>query len=72
MSDTLKPGLVVAVFQDPITCEDYEGIASLVERVELDLDPPLERWRVRFLDERDPVDPFTTYDRTINAERIAV
>lgn len=53
---------IVNVYQKPITSEDYEGRARLIEEIRPDQDG-LSTWSVEFLDE-----PGTFYPRTINAE----
>lgn len=53
----MKPGDVVPIFFDFLTCEDLEGDAKLIEleddepaRVVVDGQPArVERWRVRFV-----------------------
>jgi hypothetical protein len=47
-----KPGMQVQIFQKPRTEEDPEGIATLVQLLEVEEDTvdgdSVERWQVRF------------------------
>jgi hypothetical protein len=56
----LKPGNKVTIFIDPMTEQDPEGEAVLVKLLMIDLqgDPPLDYWRVRFLEDNSTVDRF--------------
>ena len=45
----LKKGMVVDIFQKPLTGEDPEGSAELILRYRHDEGDGLERWEVRFL-----------------------
>jgi len=53
---TLQAGMVVNVFQDPISCLDFEGLAELIQPVV----SRTHRWWVKFPGED------TLYQRTIN------
>jgi len=57
----LKVGDKVKVYQKPITREDYEGIATLIELIRLDERDGLNRWLVHFQDD----EPGSNYVRTI-------
>jgi hypothetical protein len=62
--NNFSPGQVVKIFQKPVTREDYEGEAELVEQTHADYHGDgLEIWMVRFLGE-----PESTYQRTIYKE----
>ena len=57
----MKPGDKVKIFQKPITKEDYEGEAILVEEHRPDLGDGLSMWVVHFPGD----DPGANYLRTI-------
>lgn len=46
----MKPGQIITIYEDPITCTKPEGDAELVCREDTYNDG-LESWLVRFLDE---------------------
>ncbi len=54
----LKKGQKVTVYQDPVTCEKKEGLATLVKKERED--DLCETWQVRFNSERN------AYARQIN------
>jgi len=56
----LKPGDKVMVYFDPITEQEPEGKAILLQLLMKDLQgvPPLDYWRVRFTTEPFPVERF--------------
>jgi len=56
----LRPGDKVTVYIDPITEEDPEGEAGLLKLLMVDLqgEPPLDYWRVRFLEDDSTADRF--------------
>ena len=57
---------IVAIHQDPITRQDYEGIAKLVKPVRLDAeDYELSIWLVEFIGEEGEL-----YQRTVNSRDI--
>ena len=57
---------IVAIHQDPITRQDYEGIARLIRPVRLDVeDYALSIWLVEFIGEEGEL-----YQRTINSQDI--
>jgi hypothetical protein len=56
----LKRGTKVAIFQKPITHEQYEGMAILQRCLSAEEGDLTERWEVVFVDE-----PGTTYVRNI-------
>ncbi len=58
----LTPGQDVKVFEDPITCNTFEGTAKLIELYRGDRGDNLSLWSVRFLS-----DGFETL-RTINSD----
>ena len=61
----MKKGDVVKVYQKPITEEDFEGWATLVQQVRPDVGDGLSMWEVYFLDQRNSFRPRDTYLRTI-------
>ena len=63
--EQLQPGQYVAIYQQPITREDYEGIAKLVSQRREDTGDGLSMWLVEFKSE-----PGATYLRTVNARDI--
>lgn len=56
----LKPGDKVMVYFDPITEQEPEGEAVLLQLLMKDLQsvPPLDYWRVRFTTDLFPVERF--------------
>jgi hypothetical protein len=58
-----QPFDIVRVYQDPITCQDFEGHAELIEPIGPDRDG-LQKWTVRFTS--DP--PGDYYARLINTD----
>ena len=57
---------IVAIHQDPITRQDYEGIARLIKPVRLDVeDYALSIWLVEFIGEEGEL-----YQRKINSQDI--
>lgn len=62
-----KPGKIVTIYTDPVTCENDEGFARLVKLLSRDGDTEL--WVVSFLDEPD--DTYNQYDRTIQREALS-
>ena len=59
MEGMMKVGDVVKVYQKPMTEEDFEGEAELIERIPFNL-PGFEMWKVHFLND----DPLAIYHRT--------
>jgi len=59
----MKKGETVGVYQDPITCKDFEGYAKLTEPKpkKRDIKGLTETWLVKF-------DDGTKVERTINLE----
>ena len=59
----MKKGEKVKVYQDPITCKDFEGYAKLIEPMprKRDIKGLTETWLVKFEDE-------AKVERTINLE----
>jgi hypothetical protein len=57
----MKKGETIKVFQDPITCKDFEGYAKLIEPMprKRDIKELTETWIVKFEDG-------TKVERTIN------
>ena len=62
----LKPGEVVRVYYDPVTCKDQEGLAKLVKQIRPDHGDGLSLWRVIFAGEDAVMGIECT--RTINNE----
>ena len=60
----LEPLDIVRVYSDPITCQDFEGHAELIETAGPNRDG-LQTWRVRFVDDPSPRD---NYLRKINTD----
>jgi len=58
MAEEIKKGNVVSIFQDPITEEDFEGDALLIECLNEDcgrwLGRTVQRWKVRFVNAGAP------------------
>jgi len=54
----MKTRDTVMIYEDPITQQKPEGIATLIKKID-DLGDGLERWNVRFVGEID------VYERTV-------
>ena len=66
MDRRLKPGMIVKIYCDPITCKDLEGKAKLVKFISLQgfyNGSELSLWEVKSLDNSDNY----IYSRTINS-----
>jgi hypothetical protein len=61
----MKPGDKVMIYQRPITQEDPEGKAKLIEQIGEDVGDGLTMWLVKFPDEE------STYVRTIYTPPVA-
>ena len=61
----MKPGDVVKIYQDPITKQDFEGNAVLIEEYRPDVGDGRSMWAVFFED-----DPGREYLRTIYQESV--
>lgn len=59
----MKKGMIVTIYQDPLTCHRQEGKAELIRRLRQD-DEESETWEVRFSGERE------TYERKIRKDRL--
>ena len=72
MAEEIKKGNVVSIFQDPITEEDFEGDALLIECLNEDCGKVngriLQRWKVRFANAHPP----NTYEDEVFERKILV
>lgn len=59
----LERGDRVMIYEDPVTCEKKEGIATLVRQLNTDDGDGFERWEVIFDNEHE------SYPRTINTSK---
>jgi len=47
-TDLGRPGQMVAIYEDPYTCQRLEGYAMLEKKTSDDSNPAVERWSVHF------------------------